>query len=776
MFWSPKNGISSKYSFSSSPTFTCDPWSVYTGRPKSSSSSSSPARVSILIFDKKRFENYLLNYGIIKSKSSSHDKTVLQDAYEVLRSQVSNLSKLKHPNILSVIEPLEEHSKNFMFVTEYVTGSLESVFANGDEETNFFKGHVREDIVIQRGILEIVQALDFIHNRASFVHLDIQPRSVLINENSDWKVFGLGHLMKLPQGTNTADYFLPQYDPRVPSFMHLDLNYTAPEVVLDNSVSFKSDYFSLGLLIYMLYFGKSLFSAEGSSSQYKGEYAKFERRLATISWDQVFNKLPANLKPCIPKLMNRDIYSRYDNISEFLDSEFFQDPLIKTLNFLDDLPTKTHEERAVFLKGLDELLPRYPVSLQQRKFLTVLLRALEQECKDKTTQVQCISREVELIIKIGSTVSQLTFQERIFPELIEKTRFPIILRNATMALIENIPTLREKIKKDDFLELIAKPLLTFTLHDMEGDRAPVAQETLLARMNLIASLFDFVTMKNFLMPLISHLFTKTTSLMVKIACVSCFRELIESENIDSDMACGDILPLFKAMKTRDSRIMIESLKLYETIPKVVKNDIVLVEQLLPLIWNYSMASTLDRAQYIRYTTVINRISSDIQASHSKSLKLSHNGQGEADDTQKFDKLIQPSKVKREDPDSKAAKQIDTPAILPTRKPSAKKPSILAPRPKPNVKKTTPITRKIVTAPPEDTDLDNFDDFVSAASSPTPSAKPTPTGYGSTSRIPNQSTSSNLPPGFSISLQPSRKPAETTSRQASGPSDGPISLI
>ena len=115
VFWSSKSGINSKYTFSSSPTFTSDPWSVYTGRPKSSSAL---GRLSLLQFDKKQFENYLLNYGIIKSKSSSQDKMLIQEAYQILKNQVNNLTKLKHPNILTVVEPIEEHSKTFLFVTE----------------------------------------------------------------------------------------------------------------------------------------------------------------------------------------------------------------------------------------------------------------------------------------------------------------------------------------------------------------------------------------------------------------------------------------------------------------------------------------------------------------------------------------------------------------------------------------------------------------------------------------------------------------------------------
>lgn len=725
------------------------------------------------MFDKRQFENYLLNYGIIKSRSSSQDKTLLQDAYEVLRRQVSNLSKLKHPNILAVIEPLEEHSKNFMFVTEYVTGSLETVFGHGTDEASFFKQHDREDVIIQRGLLETVQALDFIHNRASSVHLDIQPRSILINENSDWKLSGLGHLIKIPQGTNSSDYFIDQYDPRTPSFLHLELNYTAPEIVLENTVSFKSDFFSLGLLIYMLYTGKSMLSTENSSSQYKAEYTKFERKLTTMSWENVFSKLPTTLRPCMSRLMSRDVYSRYDNINEFLESEFFQDPLIKTLSFLDDLPTKTNDEKIVFLTGLEDLLPKFPVTLLQRKFLAVLVDALGQQCKDKEPNGTCISKEVEIIIRIGSTVSQLTFQERVYPELTKKANFPTILHNATTALIKNLSTLREKVKKEDFLEVILKPLLTFTFHDMQGDQSVPAQEALLGNLNVIADLFDFLTMKNFLMPLISHLFTKTTSLMVKISSVSCMRQLVEKKLVDSDIVCDEVLPLFKSMKTRDPRILMQSLTLFDMIPRVIRNDAVLVEQLLPLIWNYSMSQTLDKAQYSQYTAVINKLSQNIQQAHSNTLKAPSANTPEPSATKKFDKLIQPVSVKREDPETKAAKSIGAPAIMPKKKPSAKKPSILTPR-SPQTPRITTNTRIIRPRPRQpEPEPDDFDDFVSATSSPTLNSmsqenkSTTPLQRG-----PTQAPTSSLPPGFSIALQPSRKPFENVPRST----DSSASLI
>lgn len=685
MFWGSKSGISSKYSFSNAPTFTSEPWSVFTGRLKSSSSSNnSNNKVSIFVFDKKQFEHYLSNYGIIKSRSSSRDKQLLSEGYDILRDQVNNLAKLKHPNILTLIEPLEEHSKNFMFVTEYVTGTLETVFnnANSDEEEDFLQGHIKNDITIQRGIQQIVTGLDFIHNRASAVHLALEPRSIFINENSDWKISGLGHLSRLPSGTNTADYIFKQYDPRIPQFMTLNLNFTAPELVYENTLSCKNDYFALGVLINFLYSGNDkLIDSENSLSQYKSEYVKFEKKISSMSWENIFNKLPTKLQHCIPKLMNRDIYSRYENITDFLDTDFFQDPLVKTLNFLDDLPTKSNEEKVVFLDGLSELLPQYPAPLLQKKFLPILLDLLTQLCNEKQVNVHCISKDLEIIIKIGQNLSQLTFHERLLPIITNANIFPILLLNATIVIIENLSALKEKVKSNILTDNIIIPLLKFVLQENVQENAVLLQNKLLEQIALILECFDFPTVKNFLLPTISQLFSKTTSLAVKLSCISSFGTLIEKQAVDSYTCSSEILSLFKAMKTRDARIMLRSLSLFEQVPKLISDDVVLVDTLLPLLWSFSMAPTLTKSQYGQFIKTINGLSRSIQEKHIKG--LSTGNEEPKDNATIFKNMIDTSMPKSNVPkaselENQASKSVNVPVIQPAKKGSMK-PSILTPR-------------------------------------------------------------------------------------------------
>lgn len=795
MFWSSKSGISSKYTFSSSPTFTAEPWSVYTGRAKSGSGN---GKVSVFIFDKKQFENYLLNYGIIKSKSSSHDKVLIQEGYQVLRNQVNNLAKLRHPNILTLIEPLEEHSKNFLFVTEYVTDCIESLYRgdnrSGYTHTSDILGNSNDDsglvsdILTQRGLLQTVNALEFIHTRAGSVHLDIQPRSIFMNENSDWKVSGLGHLFKLNdnlQGGMSTDFFLPQYDPRIPSFMHINLDYSAPELVMDHTVSFKNDFFSLGLLIYYLYTGKNLLNTENSESQYRQEYAKFERRISSLSWDNIFSKVPKDLRVLIPKLMSRDIISRYDSLTDLVETEFFNNPLLKMLNFLDDLPTKNNDEKFVFLTGIFQYLNQFPTSLLQKKFLPILLELLSQLCQENTPDERCISNDLKLIVKIASNLSQLSFHEKLYPIIVgNKGNFKILLDTSNAVLIEYIPIFKEKFRKSDFIENFLKPLLNYVLQNMEGESAVNAQEQILSQLDTILEVFDVLTVKNYLLPLISKLFVKTTSLTIKNKCVSAFQLLIEKKTIDSYTCSEEILPLFKTMKTRDPRILMKSLTLFQLVPTLISDGNVLVEQLLPLIWNYSMSSTLTKTQYTEYTKAVNKISHAIQTEHIKKLKDTNDSLSELslkDNNKVFSTIIERQpQPKKEDPESAFAKTIATPAIQPMKK--EKKKSILdkteipsrnefqsmvktmhqkdrtdiSTRASgvPNGTKTSPPT---TVPPPPQQPLsssfdDDFDDFVSAVQSPNLVIDQKRQALPAADTF-SQASTNSLPPGFSIPLQP-----------------------
>ena len=52
---------------------------------------------------------------------------MISECYELIKYEVSQLSKLKHPQLLQVYEVLEETKSKFLFVTEPVIDNLVTV-------------------------------------------------------------------------------------------------------------------------------------------------------------------------------------------------------------------------------------------------------------------------------------------------------------------------------------------------------------------------------------------------------------------------------------------------------------------------------------------------------------------------------------------------------------------------------------------------------------------------------------------------------------------------
>lgn len=94
---------------------------------------------------------------------------------------------MRHPDILHMVEPLEDTRSELTFVTELVTSSLGNVIApnerhSGPSSTGRAHGSVDlDEVEIQKGILQIAKGLAFLHTQAKIVHLNLSPDAILIN-------------------------------------------------------------------------------------------------------------------------------------------------------------------------------------------------------------------------------------------------------------------------------------------------------------------------------------------------------------------------------------------------------------------------------------------------------------------------------------------------------------------------------------------------------------------------------------------------------------------
>lgn len=186
--------ITSNYSVSPNPTSTAGPWRIYDAKKKSTGKP-----YSVFVFEKKAFDAHGNSLG--RSSATSFKRSV-EEAVDRLKREASNLAKLRHPNILELVEPVEEtRGGGLQFVTEPVTASLASLLQEKDEQersvgpggrpsrfvTEDSDGVRRrreleiDELEIQKGLLQISKALEFLHENAGLVHGNLTPHAVLVN-------------------------------------------------------------------------------------------------------------------------------------------------------------------------------------------------------------------------------------------------------------------------------------------------------------------------------------------------------------------------------------------------------------------------------------------------------------------------------------------------------------------------------------------------------------------------------------------------------------------
>lgn len=191
--------ITTGYQISANPTSTAGPWKIYNAKKKATGK-----EYSLFIFDKKSLDSH--SSGLSRSGAAAF-KPVVAEVIERLKKEASSLARLRHPNILELVEPVEEtRGGGLQFVTEPVTASLASLLQEKDEQersgglggrssryvTEDSDGNRRrreleiDELEIQKGLLQISKALEFLHENAGLVHGNLTPDAVLINAKVRW--------------------------------------------------------------------------------------------------------------------------------------------------------------------------------------------------------------------------------------------------------------------------------------------------------------------------------------------------------------------------------------------------------------------------------------------------------------------------------------------------------------------------------------------------------------------------------------------------------------
>ncbi|ANZ78012.1 BA75_05233T0 [Komagataella pastoris] len=553
------SGIEGNHQLSSNPTFVNGPWSVYAAKNKSTKK-----KCSVFIFNKKQFESNLSRSGLLNNRNRQQ---ILSDCFNVLQQYVANLVKFKHPNILNVLEPLEDHKSKCLFVTEYVISDLETFTKERPDDTPV------EEIIVTKGLLQVSNAIKFLHENQNLCHLNIQPNTILITENFDWKLSGFSFIQPCD---SSKDFFLDTFDQRMPKFTNVSFRFSSPNLILNHKLDYSNDLFSLGLLIHYLFSAKYLLHTDNTFQEYETEIKRLNYVLRSSSAlnNPEFRHIPQSHKHLTMLLLNQQ--SSSDNAIELEDSvtintvisdQIFQSELIKILNFVDELQAATVEEKCIFLTTLKAHLHQFPKTLLLNKFVPLLTSTLlspylstSMSKKNQASKIQLSAEDERLIVLslenlflASSQISQLSFSENVFPYL--EQVLLLNLASANVALAKGIPLVESKLglpSQSSYKDSYTKFQVSLFHNSMDTSEIE-PQEAVLSTLIDFIKYQPYHTISQKFLPMISEQFAKTTSFKVKNLTIHAFITLItfEPNPLDDFVIVEKILPIVQATSVKN---------------------------------------------------------------------------------------------------------------------------------------------------------------------------------------------------------------------------------
>ncbi|KAI0670456.1 kinase-like protein [Trametes maxima] len=575
------------------PPFSVGPWRVQSATHKVTGK-----RVSVWSADKK-------SPDMERMGPASRERTL-----EVLKAEASALSRLRHPSVLEMVEPLEEARNELIFATEPLLSSLHLSIPGSFQYSPLVE---LDEVEIQKGILQLCKGLSFLHSSARIIHSNVNPESVVINSSGDWKISGLGLTIPLskPDG-GPARWEFPTYDGRALSYTQRSFDYIAPEYALDEVLDPASDMYSLGCLIYAVHCkGNPPFKNHGSLSSLRANAGK---PLAGME------RLEQDLRALLNALISRQPHGR-PNPSDLPLHPFFSSLPVSTLNFLDrsNFAAKTREEKISFMKGLTSVLERFSEGLRTRKILPSLL----EEMKD----THLLPYILPNIFAISQILSSTQFAALVLPSL--KPLFAVKEPPQNMlTLLDNLQMLQDKTEKPVFREHV----LPLVYNALESEHAIVQERALKAVPNLCETI-DYAEVQGVLFPRVALVFTKTRILSVKVATLETFFAMVKT--LDQSSLTQKLVPLLSKIRTKEPAVTMATLNVQEAMGMKVDREAV-ATLVLPQLWAMSMGPLLTVNQFKRFMEVIKKLGDRVEKEHDQYLRDSqrvedrsgttHNGQ------------------------------------------------------------------------------------------------------------------------------------------------------
>ncbi|XP_062097795.1 probable receptor-like protein kinase At1g80640 [Humulus lupulus] len=162
------------------------------------------------------------------------------DAEKEFQNEVDLLSRIQHPNIISLLGCCSQGDARFIVYELMQNGSLETQL-HGPSHGSALTWHMRMKIA-----LDTARGLEYLHEHChpSVIHRDLKTSNILLDANFNAKLSDFG--LAVADGTQNKNNIK----------LSGTLGYVAPEYLLDGKLTDKSDVYAFGVVLLELLLGR----------------------------------------------------------------------------------------------------------------------------------------------------------------------------------------------------------------------------------------------------------------------------------------------------------------------------------------------------------------------------------------------------------------------------------------------------------------------------------------------------------------------------------------